>query len=97
MAPALINGLRGIPFSTSNCTNELKAVVSDVVTAISEELTIHDFRIVEGPTHTNLIFDVVSPYHFRLTDEELIKEIAAKVSAYNENYFVVIEVDKKFA
>ena len=78
-------------------TNELKAVVSDIVTKISDELSIHDFRIVEGPTHTNLIFDVVSPYQFRLGDDELIKEIAGKVSAYNENYFVVIEVDKKFA
>jgi len=78
-------------------TNQLKEVVSNIVSEISEELSIHDFRIVEGPTHTNLIFDVVSPYHFRMSDEELSKEIFERVHAYNENYFTVIEVDKKFA
>jgi len=56
----------------------------------------HDFRIVQGPTHTNVIFDVVVPYRFHMTDAELVQAITAKIQAENPNYFAVIEVDKKY-
>ena len=35
----------------------------------------HDFRMVKGETHTNFIFDVLAPFNFRLSDEELVKEV----------------------
>ncbi len=78
-------------------TNELKQVVLDILHNLDTELTMHDFRIVTGPTHTNLIFDVVTPYHYKYTDEELNKLICAKIKEYNESYFAVIEIDKKYA
>ena len=54
----------------------------------------HDFRIVAGPTHTNLIFDVVAPYDFPMEDDELITAINERVRRDNPNYFTVIEVDQ---
>ena len=42
-------------------TNELKQIVLKVVKDINKQYSIHDFRIVTGPTHTNLIFDVLIP------------------------------------
>ena len=75
-------------------TDRLKALVGSYLTEISQELTMHDFRIVTGPSHTNLIFDVVTPYNFPLSDKELVSEITAKVQNDNPNYYTVIEVDK---
>lgn len=38
--------------------------VKEKVVGISPELSIHDFRMVQGPSHTNLIFDVLAPQGF---------------------------------
>ena len=76
--------------------SETKEAVLALVRAMDERLTIHDFRMVDGPSHTNLIFDVVAPFNFRLTDEELVKEIFANVQKnFGVTYFTVIKVDKK--
>ncbi len=78
-------------------TDTLKAEVSAYLAEIDVSLTMHDFRIVKGPTHTNIIFDVVVPYKFRLKDNELVQTITDKIQAVHPNYFTVIEVDRKFA
>ena len=65
--------------------------------SIDKELTIHDFRMVDGPTHTNLIFDIVVPCKFRLTNEELEKQIDSGVKhLLGENYYTIIEVDRAY-
>ena len=71
---------------------ELKECIAE----IDPSLTIHDFRIVTGPTHTNLIFDVVTPYNFPMSDNELTAEITRRIQKENPSYYTVIEVDKKF-
>ncbi len=76
-------------------TNRMKALVNHYITEISAELSMHDFRMVTGPTHTNLIFDVVTPYHFMYSDKELVSLIEQRVQQDNPNYYTVIEVDKK--
>ena len=78
-------------------TDRLKAMVKDIIAQIDSSLTIHDFRIVTGPTHTNLIFDVVTPFDFRLTDSELTALIQEKVKQENPGYFTVIQVDKRMS
>ena len=81
-----------------NCetTNALKKQVKEILSDIDNSLSFHDFRIVSGPTHTNLIFDVVMPYTFPFSAEKLKDEIKEKVSEINENYFCVINIDKKY-
>lgn len=59
-------------------------------------LSIHDFRVVEGPTHTNLIFDVVVPYRYKLSDKELVCALSEIIKAENKNYFPVITVDNSY-
>ncbi len=78
-------------------TQILKQMVSNILQAIDPVLTMHDFRIVTGPTHTNLIFDVVAPYRYKLTDEQLSAIISYKIKEQNDAYFAVIEIDKKYA
>lgn len=85
------------PIATSDeQTNLLKDQLTSIVTNIDPVLSIHDFRMVVGPTHTNLIFDVVAPHRFRLTDRELKAEIANRVTAFNPIYKTVIDVDKAY-
>ncbi len=76
-------------------TARLKTVAQKCLREISPALTLHDFRIVAGPTHTNLIFDTVTPYDFAMSDKELVELIKAKLQSENPNYFAVIEVDKQ--
>ena len=57
----------------------LVAAVAANVKAIDERLTIHDFRMVTGTTHHNMIFDVVIPADFKLSQEELKDIIQKKV------------------
>lgn len=74
----------------------LKAQCKAIVKSIGESLSLHDFRAVTGDSHTNLIFDVVIPYRFGLSDQETTKMIQEKVwEQIGNNYFTVIQVDKK--
>lgn len=74
----------------------LKEQCKRIVKSIGESLSLHDFRVVLGDSHTNLIFDVVIPYEFALSDQETTKLIQEKVwEQIGNNYFTVIQVDKK--
>lgn len=77
--------------------SETKAAMVSLIKSIDEELSIHDFRMVTGDSHTNLIFDVLAPFNFRLTDEELLTEILQDVQEhFGENYYVVAKVDHSY-
>lgn len=86
------------PIVTSNeHVQEVKREVLAIISLIDTELSIHDFRMVSGPTHTNLIFDIVVPYKFRLNDNELSDKIREGVQQLlGENYYTVIEVDRSY-
>jgi len=75
----------------------LKAIVADVVNSIDETLAIHDFRYVPGPTHTNLIFDIVVGYSSGECDDELKKQISEEVLKVLPNHYCVIKCDRAFA
>lgn len=60
------------------------------------EISIHDFRMVQGPTHTNLIFDAVVPYGYEKTNEEVREGIERIVTGNWENYFAVIQVEQSY-
>lgn len=76
-------------------TQRLKEIVQQVITGIDERLTLHDFRIVSGPTHTNLIFDVVTPYDFDYSDAGLCELINRRLKEQDERFCAVIDVDKQ--
>lgn len=77
-------------------TNQMKAKVGEIISEIDEQITFHDFRMVSGPTHTNVIFDIVIPYNYKYSDEEIVSIIADKIHETNERFFAVIDVDKDF-
>ena len=73
----------------------LRETTLALVRSIDERLNIHDFRFVEGKTHSNLIFDVSAPFEVKLSDDELKRAIASCVSLFEPTYFVVITVDRQ--
>lgn len=76
--------------------NRLKAEIDQIVKGIDTDLSMHDFRAVFGPTHTNLVFDVVVPPAFELTDSQIIQNISEKAKKLG-NYFCVITIDHNYA
>lgn len=76
--------------------SETRKIVLALIKEIDERLTLHDFRMVDGPSHTNLIFDVVAPFDFYLSDEELTKEIFRLVQEkMGKTFFTAVKIDKK--
>lgn len=78
-------------------TNKAKEMVKEILKDIDENIGFHDFRIVSGPTHTNLIFDILVPHKYKYTDEEIVHMISREIHEQNQEYFSVINVDKDFS
>ena len=74
--------------------NALHTLVLDAVQQIDCSLNIHDFRFVEGRTHSNLIFDVSAPFEVKMSDEELKRSVSDAISRIDPNYFAVITIDR---
>ena len=77
-------------------TEETRQRVAALVHCIDDEINIHDFRMVVGPTHTNVIFDAVVPFKFRRTDAEVREKIEAAVRALDGNYYAVVNVERPY-
>ena len=78
-------------------TRETREKVAALVYCIDDEISIHDFRMVTGPTHTNVIFDAVVPFGFRLKDEEVCRKIEMAVKTLDGNYCAVVKVEHSYA
>lgn len=77
-------------------TNDTHQKISSIVRLLDPRVTIHDFRMVKGPTHTNLIFDVVVPHQFRLSDDQVIESLCQAIKALDPHYEIVVNVDKAY-
>lgn len=77
-------------------TTRLRTQITALAHQISPELSVHDFRITPGPLHTNLIFDVVVPYNFHLTGDQVRSELVTRIKALSPRYYPVIQIDHSF-
>ena len=85
------------PIETENETiNAARTVVKEAVAAVSPEVSMHDFRMVSGDTHTNLIFDVVLPKKCKLCEKELKEKISSEIKRRNGEYRAIIHVDRSY-
>ena len=76
--------------------NALREMTAELLTGIDERLSMHDFRVVAGPSHTNLIFDVEAPFECKLTDGEIKDAVASALKARTDAvYFAVLNVDRQ--
>lgn len=77
-------------------TAETRQRVAALVGIIDPGISIHDFRMVPGHTHTNVIFDAVLPYDCPLPDREAAERIQTAVRALDGNYFAVVTVERGY-
>ena len=78
-------------------TNRLRALAEQAVREVDPQLSLHDFRMTTAYSHgRNLIFDIVVPQNFALTDEELRRAVQQRLAAVNEQYHTVIHLDHQY-
>lgn len=75
---------------------KMKDIVAKEIKGIHEQITIHDFRMVTGDTHTNLIFDAVVPFGTKLSAKEVKKSIEEMVENMEGNYYAVVHIDQSY-
>ena len=77
--------------------DQLRESVKKIVEDWNEKASIHDFRVVFGHTHTNLVFDVVVPYQVKMTEHEIAVQLQKRVSEQiGKEYFIAINIDRKY-
>lgn len=78
-------------------TQKLYHQVREMVAQLSPEYSIHDFRVVWGTTHSNLIFDMVVPYGLSQSDEEVARAMGQLIQErLGKNYFAVVTIDHDY-
>ena len=85
------------PVETDNenlklCKDMMEVILAD----IDKEISFHDFRVVAGPSHTNLIFDLVIPHDCKLSEKELKGKIDEKLAAREKKYYAVITFERSY-
>ncbi|MGN0305304.1 MAG: cation diffusion facilitator family transporter [Lachnospiraceae bacterium] len=70
--------------------------IHDILLSVDDSLHMHDFRMVKGNTHTNIIFDMVLPHNYKLSKSLLLDEIQKKVWEIDEHYYVVIQMEHSY-
>lgn len=76
--------------------DNLKALIKTTIHELDECLEIHDFRIVEGKTHTNILFDCVVPYEKDYTLNDIIQHLKNNIKPEEEKYYYVVEIDRPY-
>jgi len=77
-------------------TEGLRRQVAEIAKGIDPALTIHDFRVTAGPIHTNLLFDVVVPYSFALSDSQVRAALCEGIKGLSDRYVPIIQVDHSY-
>lgn len=76
--------------------NDLRRRVKEAVYEISPKLSMHDFRVVIGHTHTNIIFDLVRPYKFELSEAQILRMLQEKITDEGTQYYFVVQFDYEY-
>ena len=74
---------------------QARQMIESIIKHIDERLSVHDFRMVRGPGHTNLIFDLVLPHDLDSKQSELKSMIDQELQKQNEQYYAVITFDSE--
>ena len=74
----------------------MREEVMKLIVTIDERITIHDFRIVPGASHTNVLFDAVVPIDCELSESEVKAEIARLIRTMDGNCFAVVQIDRSY-
>lgn len=74
----------------------LKKEIEKTLKEINERITFHDLRLVAGPTHTNVLFDIVVPQDLKIIKDTIIKALKKNIKAINKKYNIVVKIDSQY-
>lgn len=77
-------------------TNMLKERITKLLISFDNRLNLHDFRLVHGVNHNNIIFDVLIPYDTKYDEDSIKYLVDEELKKFNKKYFAVIEFDRSF-
>ena len=77
-------------------TEETRRRVEAIIQCIDDGIAIHDFRIVPCGQASNVIFDAVVPFHFRLSDSEVENKIKAAIQALDGSFRAIVNVERSY-
>lgn len=77
-------------------TIKLKEQTNKILNNLDSSLTFHDFRIVKGETHTNVLFDVVMSFESKLSEDDVINYLKEEFNKINKKYNLVIKIDRDY-
>ena len=75
----------------------LKQRAQSALSALDDSVTLHDFRMVKGESHTNLVFDVVIPYDSKINLQNVHEAMEKEFENDETKYYFVIEIDRKMS
>ena len=73
-----------------------KQLTKNILSEMGENYSFHDFKMVKGPTHTNLIFDLVAPYDKAKTSSDVLNELIEKFKEYDNTINLVVTVEHSY-
>ena len=76
-------------------TNKLREQVGSLLHVVYPQAAMHDFRVVWGVTHSNVVFDVAVPFSLADSDDQVKERIAQAVSTLDPTYRAVVTVDRE--
>ncbi len=82
------------PVAVDEDTTHVRLAMAEKLLEIDPRLSLHDFRMVKGKTHSNLVFDVAQPFECTLSPEELRLLVGEKAKELDERYCTVIHIDR---
>lgn len=76
-------------------TDALHCKVQSLVTALYPTVTIHDFRIIWGVTHSNIVFDAAVPFAVKDSDAVITQKLEAEIQKLDPDYRTVVTIDRR--
>lgn len=83
--------------SNSSAVTQKREELKKLLSELPEITNVHDFRMVSGPSHTNLVFDVVVPPELPDSDEKIRARVCELVEGRMPGHFAVVQVDRSYA
>lgn len=85
------------PIETDNeIVSQLRLRIEENIKSVIDNTSIHDLRVVSGPTHTNVIFDVVVPFNVSESDESVKQKVCQMIKQMDETYCAVVNIDRSY-
>lgn len=85
------------PIDTKNPEIPLiKEKITETLKTINDKVTFHDLRLVAGPTHTNVLFDIVIPNDVKIEKSAIISALKQNIKELNSNYNLVVKIDSSY-